>query len=116
MDTKLSGGGFSLDLRGLPSAITGLEELAQRAYIRLVVRRGSFSPDPQLGSDLYKLPHANSSVLEPLAATYVREALAQLPGIALEKISCVCPAGGDHVAVTALLRVDGGQIEMEVAV
>ena len=114
MDTKLNNGGFVLNRRGLPYAITGAEELAQRAYIRLTVRRGSFPLDPQLGSDLHKLPRGDAQSLSQLAADYVRQALAPLPAVTVKEFSCRYDSTTDAIVANITLGAAGQLYEMEV--
>ncbi len=114
MDTKLNNGGFVLNSRGLPYAVLDAEELAQRAYIRLAVRRGSFALDPQLGSDLHRLPRGTAEALAPLAADYVRQALAPLPAVTVQEVGCRYDSAADAITATVTLRIDRQLYEMEV--
>ena len=55
MDTALANGDFQLDSNGRPKQIGGVQELLQRAMIRLNVPLGSFAYDTALGSRLQTL-------------------------------------------------------------
>ena len=58
MDVLLENGDIVCGRDGTPVMIGGARELAQRAAIRLAVRRGSLPHDPSFGSELYRLPAA----------------------------------------------------------
>lgn len=116
MDTKLYNGGFATGHTGLPIAIDGMEELAQQAYIRLVVRRGSFAPDQELGSDLYKLPRGAPQVLNPMAAAYIEEALCTMPTVRTKDVNCLYNSTDDSVHINVTLEIGGKNQTMEVTV
>lgn len=94
MDTLLSGGDHGVDSRGIPREITGAEELMQRALLRLAVCRGSWFADPDFGSELYRLPPADTETTRRLALSYVREALLPLPQLTVKSVECHSPYGG----------------------
>lgn len=88
----LIGGDHSVDSRGIPIAIDGDRELIQRALIRLTVKKGCFAPDPDLGSELYKLASVRSGDMTRVALGYAQEALLHMPeisvsGVRIEQIS-----------------------------
>jgi phage gp46-like protein len=87
MDTLLLQGDHATDARGIPVAVTGAEELLQRALLRLGIRRGSFEYDAGLGSELYRLSRDTSAATERAAHSYVQEALLPLPEIAVGGVS-----------------------------
>lgn len=113
MDTLLVGGDHFLNHRGLPAAVTGTAELAQRALIRLSVRRGAFPLDPGLGSELHRLRGAKSEALPRLALAYAREALAPMAGVTVEGVTV---ARQDRDALTVLVRIacEGQTEQLEV--
>lgn len=78
MDLELSGGDFAADESGRPKAVTGAEELFQRAGIRLSVPLGSFACNPALGSRLHTLT-AETPLREEKAVSMAQEALRGLP-------------------------------------
>ena len=115
MDTLLVQGDHYTDARGLPLAITGEQELIQRALIRLQVKKGSFSLDRSLGSELYKLRHSGSKINNRLAMSYVQEALADMQGVQVRSVSCE-PTGLDTLLVTVKLAAAGEDVTLEVTV
>lgn len=100
LDTLLENRTHAVDERGLPIPITGLPALIQRLLIRLSVRKGSFLPDPQLGSELHRLAgqgeHANQMALHWAQQALLPEPEAQVLHAAcrLEEDNCL------QVAVT----------------
>lgn len=115
MDTLLAQGDHATDARGLPCAISGERELIQRALIRLSVRRGSFPCDPELGSELHRLPGAHGNRLNALALSYVQEALAGMAGASVRGVEVTRQDGGTlHVAVQLCLRGQVYPLEVEV--
>ena len=78
MDTAICSGDFLLDGRGRPVVISGMQEILQRALIRLTVQKGSFIYDPELGSRLFTLK-STSGDLQKQATNLVREALSRKP-------------------------------------
>ena len=58
MDTRLCDGDFAKGENGLPETVEGMEELLQRAQIRLCIPKGAFVHDPSLGSRLAQLQPA----------------------------------------------------------
>ena len=73
MDTAISNGDFMLDSNGIPISIYGIQEILQRALIRLTVRKGSFIYDTNLGSDLYKLKKTTSTSNKSRALSMVNK-------------------------------------------
>ncbi len=114
MDTLLQNGDFALDRCGLPQVATHHQELLQRAVLCLQVRRGSFAPDPSLGSRLYRLPRAESAMLENLAQSAVEEALASLPYLRVEAVGCRYDSDKDRVNVVVRLGLDEAAYTLEV--
>ena len=84
MDTLLHNGDFLLDSRGLPQTVDGKAELAQRAMIRLICRKGGFAPNPKLGSELYRLKRGPAAQMNRAAQGYVMDALAPMAGAKAE--------------------------------
>lgn len=109
-DTAIANGDFSPGANGRPRLIGGREELLQRARIRLTVPRGSFYPDPALGSRLRLLTGSEEDP-DRLALFYAQEALGPLPQ--------VTAAGAEYRpgpprAVRLTLRCGGEESELEV--
>lgn len=102
MDTALQDGDFLRNSLGMPRTVDGLEELLQRAMIRMRVPKGAFSYDPELGSGLSGLDFSAAD-----AAVYALEltaaALAPMEGVTVESVSC------SGRTVTAVLNTPLGQ-------
>ena len=75
MDTLLSQGDHKRNGQGFLIPISGAQEAIQRAMIRLSVPKGSFAPNPKLGSRLFLLGKAPERQTEELALEYAKEAL-----------------------------------------
>lgn len=75
MDTLLSQGDHKRNGQGFLTPISGAQEAIQRAMIRLSVPKGSFAPNPKLGSRLFLLGKAPERQTEELALEYAKEAL-----------------------------------------
>ena len=116
MDTQLQYGDFVLDGRGLPVSITGIQEIAQRALIRLTVRRGSFALDPQLGSNLYRLPANSPDIVDQLAFQYVTEALQPMPQLKILQVTCSTRLPYQQLLVTISLQYLTQPLQLTVAV
>lgn len=91
MDTLLKDGQHSPNDRGLPVAISGVEKLLQQALIRLIIPRGSFPYDLELGSRLHQIRSRSNPALEREAASLVQEALRPIRGLQLTGIRCDFP-------------------------
>ena len=113
MDTLLENGSHALDERGLPMAITGLRALIQRLLIRLSVRKGSFLPDPTLGSELYRLPCSGGEQTNRLALHYAQQALLPEPGARVEQAVCRL-AGEGSLAVSVTVKINNHSYPLEV--
>lgn len=61
MDLLLENGDFKKSSHGKTIPINGLDELKQRIYIRLKVKRGSFIYNRNLGSELSLLSESSSN-------------------------------------------------------
>lgn len=71
-----------------PVPIEGAQEVAQRLRLRLMIPRGSFRLDPELGSRLYALPRGDSQRMERFSKEAIEEALSSMPEVRLEDLSC----------------------------
>jgi len=112
MDTLLYQGDHATDARGIPVAITGAQELIQRALLRLGIRRGSFAYDRNLGSELYRLSHDTSSATHRAARSYVQEALIPLPELMIGDIDCKIER--DRMRITVELSHSGRRYWLEI--
>ena len=99
-------------LRGLPVSIGGSDELIQRAMIRLAVRRGSFAPDPELGSAFYTLGAVGARDLDAAALSLAHQALMPLAGVSVTGASC--SRTGDQLRVNVALTVGNETKTLEV--
>lgn len=80
MDTKVENGGYVLSANGLPQVVEGRAELAHYARMRLVLRRGQFPYDRDLGSGLWQWSPQEPRALDR-ALALANEALLDLPGV-----------------------------------
>jgi len=87
VDTALANGDFQLDSNGRPKQIGGVQELLQRAIIRLNVPLGSFAYDTALGSRLHTL-QTDDVNCSTKAIAMAQEALRQLPEFTVEGANC----------------------------
>lgn len=110
MDLKLSEGDFSMNPSGRPKAVTGAEELFQRALIRLSVPLGSFACNPALGSRLHTLA-ADTPLRDEKALALAQEALRGLTQLSVTAAAFV---EGDPPAVKITLNCCGENREAEV--
>ena len=113
MDTLLYNGDHFADSRGLPVAIMGSREILQRALIRLQVRRGNFSLDPSLGSDLHKLRRNADEHNTRIAMNYVREALSPIREISVEWVR-LSLAGQEDLRIECGISINGSHYQLEV--
>ena len=116
MDTLLKNRDHATGHDSRPITITGARATIQRLLIRLSVRKGAFSPQPNLGSELHKLPLTGGEHRDRLALHYAQQAL--LPeGALVEEARCSPAAGApDTLALSLSVRVGGQSIPLEVKV
>ena len=100
MDVLLENGDIVCGRDGTPVMIGGARELAQRAAIRLAVRRGSLPHDPSFGS----------------ALAYARRALAPLPQARVAAARSEWDAQNSRLAVRVTLDLGGEQAGLEVRI
>lgn len=96
----------------MPYTVTHDEELAQRAIIRLTVRRGSFAADKALGSELHSLGDSRIKNLDTAAFNMVRQALLQISEI--DVLSTVCTKSGENLLIKILLNIGDKIKKLEV--
>ncbi len=97
-------------IQGWVIPISGVEEIAQRIRLRLTIRRGSFPLDPELGSRLYALPRGNAAQMNAAARDIIEEALAPMPGVRLDSVSCTYDPEADKAVVTCRFIWSGQDI------
>lgn len=100
------------DSRGMPASITGAQELLQRILIRLTVRKGGFPPDPELGSRVPLLANCPPAQLDSLADSYVREALAGMEGVHVQKVEVLRQTQRDKLKLTVWASTSDVTIEV----
>ena len=101
MELKLNGGAYAVSPAGGFQTVTGAEELAQRALMRLSARRGGFLPLPEYGSRLHTLCRLKPGERPAAARQYVIEALSDEPQISVGEVEYQPGADG-----SAVLRVE----------
>ena len=114
MDTAISNGDFMLDSNGIPISIYGIQEILQRALIRLTVRKGSFIYDTNLGSDLYELKKTTSTNIKSRALSMVKEALKPMSNVLVDDVSTEFINSSENLKLNVVLRVNNNKKEMEV--
>lgn len=85
MDTALLNGDFLCDSRGFPIKIFGTNELLQRVFFRLSIKKGSFIYDRNLGSELYKLNIYEENI-ESKAMALIKEALIDMENVIVKDV------------------------------
>lgn len=87
---------------GCLQTLTGPAEAIQRLLIRLSVRKGTFLPDPNLGSELYKLVPGPDA--DALALHFAQQALLPEHGAAVTGAACRL-AAPDTLTVTVRIAL-----------
>ena len=111
MDLAISDGDFVLDGTGRPAAARGIDELFQRALIRLTVPLGAFPCDPKLGSGLHALT-ADTPLVDEKALSMAKEALRNMPQAAVAGAR-YCPGDAPRVAVTVSCGSESRELEVK---
>lgn len=84
------------------AGISGLDEMAQRIHLRLMIERGTWLYDPtegQLGSRLSSLPGMNQSRAIGEAGLLIREALAPMEDIEIEQVDVMLDPEDETVII-----------------
>lgn len=117
MDTLLYNGQHQYNNQGSPVMVGGVQELMQRAMIRLIVPRGSFPDDPGFGSRLRSIPAAGSAALRnSQALAFVREALLPIREIAVQGVQCAFQPDSQRMHIRLLLTTAGESSKVEVRI
>lgn len=113
MELKLKDGKYAAAPGGGMRCVSGVEELAQRAAMKLTARRGRFWPCPEYGSELYRLVGGEKPAdMESTVRQYAEQALADEPGLALEKI-VMEPSGSDSLMLRLVFKYTGECFEVK---
>jgi hypothetical protein len=83
MDTAINGGDLAMAANGRPYSVEGLDEIFQRAAIRLTVPAGSFCYDASLGSRLGTLTGKEPDP-DATALSLAQDALRPMPGMVVK--------------------------------
>lgn len=118
MDTALNNGDFLLSSNGHPVVIADVEELLQRALIRLCVKKGSFIYDRNLGSELYKLRayYSNGETLKEMAKRKVIEALKPIWQLSVENVEISRTNGTERLLLNISLKANDKFANLEVKI
>lgn len=118
MDTALSNGDFLKNSKGMPVMIDGTNELLQRALIRMTVKKGSFTYDKELGSELYKLKtsYKNDDILKEKVLIYIKEALLPMKEVSVVDATLERQSNMENLNITVYLTVVNKPTEIEVII
>jgi len=112
MELTLQNGDYVSDGAGGLSRVQGREALLQRVLFRLTARRGTFPFWDSLGSRLWQLGQLPASARQSAAKQYVAEALAEEPGVTVERVEL--RQTGDDAQLTAELSYEGETLTVSV--
>lgn len=115
MELKLENGQYVTDHSGKPETVSGWAALLQRAQMRLAAKRGSFLPDPEYGSRLYRLGTLKASQRASAARLYAAEALKEEPELRIGSVDYRPGPDGSAVVEVELL-CDGGTSEVSIQI
>ena len=107
MELKLQNGDYLPEAGGGLRRVSGTEELAQRALMRLAARRGGFFHLPDYGSRLHTLGRMKTSQREAAAWQYVLEALEPETEITLTALEYL---PGEDGSASLRLELDCGGV------
>lgn len=110
---KLENGDYALDNSGNILEVSGVEEIINRALIRLKAKKRGFPLDLSLGSELY-LSDINSASYESLFGI-VSEALAPISEIEVTDIEKHIDKENERLYLTIYMKISGTDaiIELE---
>lgn len=112
MDTLLQNGDVLSDCAGDLQAVHGVQEIIQRAMIRLRMKRGSFVYDPKLGSDLHRLDLHRLDQFTLLSV--VQEALEGMEELTVTDVEKTVDWKEQVLYLTVYLNVSGQDAVLEV--
>ena len=100
MELRLSDRDYLPDGNGGLVSVAGWEERLERILFQLVVRRGSFSFLPELGSNLHTLLREKAGQRNVLARQYVAQALQDEKDLTVRDVETVHNERGLEVIVS----------------
>ena len=106
MDTLLKNGDFALDAKGLPYLAAGLDELLQRAYLRLQIPKGEFVYDPSMGNRAHL--EKDADIRRTQIYDFAREALSPMNVTVLQ-----ADIEGDSMVVQIETEYGSGTVRAE---
>ena len=111
MTLKIQNGDYVTDGCGGLERVEGTQALLQRVLFRLKAHRGQFPFLETLGSRLWQLGQVSSGQLQAAAEQYVAEALAEEPGVQVERVT-IADNGSGGVTLTAELTWEGESLSV----
>lgn len=112
MELKLQKGDYVPDGAGGLQRVDGAEALGQRVLFKLTARRGQFPFRADLGSRLWRLGQVPAAQRQAAAQQYVAEALADEPGLRVERVTLRSGDGGGTLAVELLAGGEALRVEL----
>lgn len=103
MAIKLINGEYQTDENGNLIEVDGYEEIAQQALIRLIVPKGSFSYNKELGSELYSVDL--NSCNDDMLYSIVCDALAPMYEIDVQSVSRKKSNQGDLLILEIQIKI-----------
>ncbi len=118
MDTAISNGDFLTSSSGLPVQIDGVNEILQRALIRLTAKKGEFIYDRDLGSKLstLKSTYVNGDTLKEKTLQLVCAALKPMNEVEVEDITIRTSYNSEKMELCVVLKVNNVKTDLEVVV
>lgn len=113
MDTAIYDGDFLIDSRGRPIEISGMQEILQRALIRLSVRKGSFVYDTDFGSRLHTLKGSSNNI-RAKALALSKEALKPMDNLMVDDVEVRYTNNGENLLLNVLISVYDNQGEVAI--
>lgn len=111
MDNLLVNGDMVMSADGSPEMISGLQELIQRAMLRLTMAKGAFAYQTELGSTLFDMDLDNTDEFALLAC--IREALSDLTEITVTGVEKSVDRGEQILYITVYMNVSGKDAMLE---
>ena len=115
LDTALYDGDFLLSNRNRLVKISGIEEVLQKVFIILSVKKGSFCYDRNFGSEIYKLKNYEDH-LEERAKMLVEQALYNLDYVKVTDVDVENDLENDDITLTLHLIIDEETYDLEVKI